>query len=360
MAKKRELKYTEAIKEATDLCLKEYPTSFIIGPGVPDPKGTFGTTLKLVDKYGQDRVLDMPLSENGITGICIGAALTGMRPILVHQRIDFTLLALDEIVNNAAKWHYMFGGISSIPMVVRTIIGRGWGQGSQHSQNLQALYTHIPGLKVIMPSTPYDAKGLFISSVVDNNPIIFIDHRWLYNITGYVPEGTYQVPIGKAKIIRKGSDITIASTSYMTLESIKASKIIEKEGVDPELIDIRTLKPLDSDTIIKSVRKTGRFMILDSGWKSGGFASEVITKVVENTFTNLKTSPQRICLPDIPTPTTRGLTRYYYPNTKDIVQTVLKMLEWKSNDIKSVISKSMKREKNIPWDIPDLTFTGPF
>ena len=355
----RKIKYAAAVREAIDLCMKKYPSIFIIGPSVPDPKGVFGTTLKLVDKYGYGRVLDMPLSENGITGVCIGAALTGMRPIMIHQRIDFALLAMDEIINNAAKWHYMFGGKSNVPMVIRLIIGRGWGQGAQHSQNLQALFAHIPGLKVVMPTTPYDAKGLLISSVEDNNPVIFIEHRWLYNIKGYVPTGMYRVPIGKAKIVKKGEDITIASTSYMTIESIRASNILEKVGISTEIVDIRTLKPLDRNLIASSIRKTGRLLVVDSGWKSGGFASEIIASAVESDFKDMSCAPQRICLPDIPTPTTRALIRYFYPTYADIAKKVAKMLNKGEKRIDDLLSKD-KKGKLLPCDVPDLSFTGPF
>ena len=355
----RLIKYAEAVREGLDLCLERDHSVFVIGPGVPDPKGVFGTTLNLVDKYGPDRVMDMPLSENGVTGVCIGAAVTGMRPIMVHQRMDFVLLAIDELVNNAAKWHYIFGGRSGVPLVIRLIIGRGWGQGAQHSQNFQALFAHIPGLKVVMPSTPYDAKGLLISSVEDNNPVIFIEHRWLYDMEGHVPEEMYRVPIGKANIVREGQDITIASTSYMTIESIKASRILEKLGISPEIVDIRSIKPLDIDLIIESVKKTGRLIVVDSGWKSGGIAGEVITSVVEAAFDYLQYKPQRITLPDIPTPTSHSLTRYYYPTYVDIVNTVATMTG--ADKDKAELRKILKSEESdIPRDVPDMSFTGPF
>ena len=212
MTKLREITYAEAIAEAISQSMEKDPSVFIIGEGVPDPKAIFGTTKGLVEKYGSDRVLDMPVSENALTGVCIGTALRGMRPIMVHQRLDFVLLAMDQIVNNSAKWHYMFGGQTSVPFVVRAVIGMGWGQGAQHSQNIQAIFTHIPGLKVVMPATPYDAKGLLISSIQDNNPVIFIEHRWLHHIRGHVPTEVYNVPIGKAEII-KGSENYVHSVS---------------------------------------------------------------------------------------------------------------------------------------------------
>ena len=358
MENTRELKYSEAIREAIDICMQRDTSVFVIGEGVPDPKGIFGTTVGLIDKYGDSRVLDMPLSENALTGVCIGAALNGMRPIMTHQRMDFTLLSMDEIINNSAKWHYMFGGCSSVPLVIRMIIGRGWGQGAQHSQNLQALFAHIPGLKVVMPTSAYDAKGLLISSVEDNNPVIFIEHRWLHNITGYVPENMFRVPIGKAKIVNEGTDITIASNSYMTIESIKAANLLKQIGVNVEVVDLRTIKPLDKDLIIKSVKKTRRLLVVDSGWKSYGVAAEIIAGVIEENFYDVKCAPQRICLPDLPTPTSSGLTKYYYPNHRNIIKKVLLMLERGEKEVNDLLS--IEQENEIPLDVPDLTFTGPF
>ena len=208
----RQLKYVEAIREAINLCMEVDPNVYVIGEGVPDPKGIFGTTTGLQQKYGAERVLDMPLSEDGMTGMAIGSALTGLRPILTHQRVDFALLSMNQIVNNAAKWHYMFGGQTCVPLVIRMAIGMGWGQGAQHSQSLQAWFAHVPGLKVVMPVTPYDAKGLLISSIEDDNPVIFLEHRWLHNTFGDVPEGIYRVPLGQGRIARRGKDITIAAT----------------------------------------------------------------------------------------------------------------------------------------------------
>ena len=227
----RELKFFEALREATDLCMSRDPNVYVMGLGVPDPKGIFGTTLGLEKKYGSNRVLDMPASESAMTGAAMGSALVGLRPILTHQRLDFVMYAMDQIVNHAAKWHYMFGGRAKIPLVIRLVVGRGWGQGAQHSQSLQAWFAHVPGLKVVMPATAHDAKGLLIASVEDDNPVIFIEHRWLHNISGPVPEGIYRVPLGQAKVVREGTDLTIAALSYMTLESVRAAEMLAKEGI---------------------------------------------------------------------------------------------------------------------------------
>ncbi len=353
----RELKYFQALNEAIDLCMADDPMVYIMGLGVPDPKGIFGSTLGLQQKYGNTRVMDMPASENGMTGVAIGSALVGMRPIITHQRIDFAMLAMEQMVNQAANWHYMFGGQVSVPLVIRMIIGRGWGQGPQNSQSLQAWFAHIPGLKVVMPTTPYDAKGLLISSIKDNNPVIFIEHRWLYNISGQVPEGVYEVPVGEAKIARQGKDITIAAASYMTLESIRAADVLAKSGVSVEVVDIRTIKPLDESLILGSVKKTGRLIVADTGGVVGGIGAEVAARAAEKAFHDLKCPVKRIGLPDCPTPTSPGLTRNYYPTAGNIVTAVKDMLGLKEA---IDIGELELLDESIPHDVPDKYFTGPF
>jgi acetoin:2,6-dichlorophenolindophenol oxidoreductase subunit beta len=351
----RELKFNQAINEAIDVCMMKDSAVYIMGLGVPDPKGVFGSTLGLQHKFGNMRVMDMPASENAMTGVAIGSALAGMRPVMTHQRIDFVLLAMEQIVNQAANWHYMFGGQASIPLVIRMIIGRGWGQGPQHSQSLQAWFAHVPGLKVVMPTTPYDVKGLLIASIEDSNPVIFIEHRWLYNIKGYVPKGIYRIPLGEAKIARRGKDLTIVATSYMTLEALRASEILRKDGIDTEVIDIRTLKPLDKKTIFDSVRKTRHLIVLDTGWKAFGFASEIIAAVTEEAFGALKAAPVRITLPDAPAPTSPALANQYYPRAIHIVAAARKMLGLKYDIFMEQVSRAV-----TPLDIPDKSFTGPF
>ena len=351
----RLITYAQAINEAIYQCMDSDPSVYLMGLGVPDPKGIFGSTQGLQNKFGQNRVLDMPVSENGMTGVSIGSALTGMRPIMTHQRIDFALLAMEQIANQASNWHYMFGGKSCVPIVIRLIIGRGWGQGPQHSQSLQSWFAHIPGLKVIMPTTPYDVKGLLISSINDNNPVIFIEHRWLYNISGYVPQSMYDIQIGKPKIVKEGNDITIAATSYMTLEALKASEILTSMGIHAEVIDVRTLKPLDYSIIMQSVRKTGRFVAVDTGWKTLGFASELVARITETVFDSLKSRPVRITLPDCPTPTSPELAKSYYPRALDIVDRVQDLIGKR----KSIRMRDTEHS-TIPIDVPDKSFTGPF
>lgn len=350
----RQIKYHQAINEAIRQCMVKDVSVYLMGLGVPDPKGVFGSTVGLQEKFGNKRVMDMPLSENGMTGVAIGSALVGMRPIMTHQRIDFALPAMEQIVNQAANWHYAFGGRMSVPLVIRMIIGRGWGQGAQHSQSLQALFAHIPGLKVVMPVTPHDVKGLLIASVEDNNPVIFIEHRWLYNTIGDVPEAVYRVPLGKAKIMRSGSDVTIVGISYMTLEALRAADILAQEGIRAEVIDVRTLKPLDEELILNSVRKTGRIIVADTAWKTGGFSAEIVARLTESAFNFLKSPPQRVTLPDCPTPTSRALSDHYYPRADRIVMAARKMM-------------GMGSETPIPFmttdvalDVPDKSFIGPF
>ena len=296
----------------------------------------------------------MPCSENGMTGVAIGSALVGMRPIMTHQRVDFAILAMEQIVNQAAKWHYMFAGQKCVPLVIRILIGRGWGQGPQHAQSLESWFAHIPGLKVVAPSTPYDAKGLLIASIKDNNPVIFFEHRWLHNIIGDVPEESYTVPIGKGKIVQEGSDVTIVTFSYMVLEALKAAEFLKKFGINCEIIDLRTLRPLDTDIFLKSVQKTGRLVVVDNDWKTGGIGAEIVSLVVENNMQCLKEPPKRIGFPECPSPTSPALSNLYYPSAKDIVKVTMHVMKREINE------SEIPQMHSGPLDIPDISFTGPF
>lgn len=350
----RAITFSRAINEAIDQSMARDSRVYIMGLGVPDPKGVFGSTLRLQDKYGDERVLDMPTSENGMTGVAIGSALVGLRPIMTHQRVDFALLAIEQIVNQAAKWHYMFGGQLSVPLVIRMVIGRGWGQGPQHSQSLQSWFAHVPGLKVVMPATPHDAKGLLIASIEDDNPVIFLEHRWLYNISGPVPDRFYSVPLAKAHVVCRGADVTIATCSYMTLEAVRAGEILAREGVEAEVIDLRTLSPLDDELLFASVRKTGRLIVADTGWKSFGIGAEVIARTVEAVLSDLKCPPRRVSLPDCPTPTSPALAGAFYPRAAQLAATALRMLG------RAVDEDALEPRPATPLDVPDPTFAGPF
>lgn len=324
----RGITYREAIKEALTQLMENDRRVFIMGEGVDDAAGIFGTTKGLHLRFGRKRVIDTPIAENGMMGVAIGAALGGMRPIVVHQRMDFLPLCMDQIINHLSKWKYMFGGKINVPLTVRSIIGRGWGSGAQHSQSLQALFAHIPGLKVIMPATPYDAKGLLISSVKDKSPIIFIEHRWLYEHVGYVPKKMYSVPIGQGIVRRKGKDATVVGISFMVFEAIKASKILQKENIDVEVIDLRSLKPLDEDLLFKSVKKTKRLIIADTGWKTCGVAAEIAARTSEKLFKFLEAPIMRVSLPDVPTPASSVLEKVFYPGVKEIISAVKKVIKF--------------------------------
>jgi pyruvate dehydrogenase E1 component beta subunit len=346
--------FTAAINEALHIAMKQDSKVICFGLGVDDPKRIFGTTNTLQEKFGEDRVFDMPTSENGMTGFGVGVSLTGYRPVMVHQRLDFFLLAMDQLVNSAAKWHYMFGGQCSVPIVIRLIIGRGWGQGPTHSQNLHAWFAHIPGLKVVMPTTPSDAKGLLLESIFDDNPVLFLEHRWLHNAEGQVPLGDYRVPIGKTRIAREGTDITIVSMSYMTVEALQAAAYLEKFGISCEILDLRTIRPIDWPAIFNSIEKTKKLIVLDTGIETGSVAGEIIAKVCMNFFSVLKVPPVRIAMPDNPEPTSFGLTKHYHPTSEQIIQKIGNMFSM-SIDVTDLVQR-----RKHPHDVPGDWFKGPF
>lgn len=318
----RGVSYQNAIREAQLQLLEKDDRVFLMGEGIDDPGGIFGTTVGLAEKFGKNRIMDIPIAENGLTGVAIGAAVAGMRPIFIHMRMDFLPMCMDQIINHAAKWNYMTGGQINVPLVIRSIIGRGWGSAAQHSQALHALFTHIPGLKVVIPSTPYDVKGLLIAAVEDGNPVMFIEHRWIYNYIGYVPEEMYTVPIGKGIIRKTGRDVTVVALSQMVYEAMKASKTLEGEGIDVEIVDPRSLKPLDEELILDSVKKTGRLVIADVACKTGGVGAEIACRVAESAFQYLKSPVKRVNFPDAPTPCSPVLEDAYYPDHKDIENAV--------------------------------------
>lgn len=316
---KRNLQYSLAINEALHQMMSDDESVFLMGQGVKSLWYVGNTTRGLLEKFGAERVIDTPVSENAMTGAAVGAAVVGMRPVVVHPRVDFMLYALDPIINEAANWHYMFGGKSSVPVVIWGIINRGGEQAAQHSQALHSLFAHIPGLKVVMPSTPYDAKGLMIAAVRDENPVIYIDDRWLYSQEGLVPRESYSVPIGRGVVRRRGKDITLVTVSHPVLNSLKAAKLLAAEGIDVEVIDLRSLKPVDEALMYKSLKKTGRLVIVDGGWKTCGFSAEIAALVSENMFKCLKAPIYRVTLPDTPAPASCVLEEEYYIRTDDIV-----------------------------------------
>jgi len=290
-----------------------------------------------------------------MTGVAVGAALAGLRPVMTHQRLDFFLLALDQLVNAAAKWHYMFGGKQSVPITIRLIVGRGWGQGPTHSQNLQSWFAHIPGLKVVMPTTAEDAKGLLLESIFDPNPVVFIEHRWLHNSVADVPTGDYRVPIGRLRTMRTGTDVTIVSMSYMTIEAMHAADFLARRfGVSAEVLDLRTIRPIDWHGIFESVRRTGRLLVLDSGFTTGSVAGEVIARVSMELFNELSGPPRRLAMPDIPEPTSPALTKGFYVRAGDVVNAALGLL------CKPNVSVIDEIPEPVPHDVPGSWFKGPF
>ena len=320
----RVLSYMEALHEALSLALELDPKVLVLGQGVNDPKGMFGVTTGLHEKFGKDRVFDTPLSEEGMTGICTGASMNGLRPVYMHNRPDFLLLAFNQIVGHASKIHYMDNGETNVPLVIWSAIGRGWGSGSQHSQAIQGLLLGVPGLKIVMPSTPHDAKGLMLSAIADNNPVLIFEHRWSMRNKGVVPEGAYKISLGKGIYRRKGNDLTIVGTSHILELAIKAAD--ELEGITADVIDLRTIKPLDEKIIIDSLQKTGRILIVDTGWEMGGVCAEIGCMVAEKGFSFLKGPVRRLGLSDIPSPAGFTLEQYYYPDVKKITNVIKDMV----------------------------------
>lgn len=350
---KKKIKFSDAINEALIFSLKRDKNLLCYGLGINDPKRTFSTTNELFEKFGKKRVFEVPNSENTIMGISVGAAIGGVRSIITHQRLDFFLLAMDQLVNSAAKWKYMFGRKKSLPITIRLIIGRGWGQGPTHSQNLQSWFYHIPGLKIVCPSNPMDAKKLLINSIFDPNPVIFLEHRWLHNIYGKDNKPKVE-KLELRSVLKTGKDLTIISTGYLTIEALKASEILKSNfGLDIEIIDLKIIKPLNLNLILKSLKKTKRIICLDTGMTSGSISSDIVSKISSKLFKELKSPPIIMGLPDVPIPSTY-LGAKFYVNYKDIIFKILDIMK-----IKNKVNKKIFK-LNGPIDIPGNWFKGPF
>ena len=315
----RRLGYGLAINEATTQLMESDSRIVVIGQGLWSPWYIGNSMVQLEKKFGKERVIDSPVSESGVTGVGVGAALAGLYPIVVHPRMDFMILASDQIFNQAAMWHYMFGGAVNVPIVIRGIINRGGEQAAQHSQSLQSWYAHHPGLKVVMPATAYDAKGLFISAVRDPNPVIYIDDRWLYSSEDDVPEDMYEVPIGSGKVRRQGNDVTLVAISAMVPLAMEAATMAAEEGIDVEVIDPRSVRPLDEEMIIHSVRKTGRLVVAELAWRHCSISSEIIAICAERAFNHFRAPARRVTLPECPAPASRSLEQAYYPTARAIL-----------------------------------------
>lgn len=319
----RRLSYAAAILEAHQQLMATDPRVFVIGQGLWSPWYVGASMTDLDVDFGRDRVLDTPVSENATTGAAVGAALVGMRPIVVHPRMDFMLLAVDPIVNQAANWSYLFGGRAPCPVVIRSIINRGGEQGAQHSQAVHAMFAHVPGLKVVMPASPHDAKGLLVAAVNDGNPVMYIDDRWLYDEEGDVPEALYEVPIGTAVTRRAGTDVTIVALSYLVPESLAAAEELARQDIDAEVIDLRSVSPWDRVAVIASVKKTARLVVADPGWRTSGMSAEIAATVAEAVRLE---GVRRVTLPDTPAPVATPLEQAYYPRAADVVAAVLSLI----------------------------------
>lgn len=323
---KRVLTFAEALREATQQEMLRDHRVFVMGQGIVDFKGFYGTTLGLADRFGGDRVLDTPLSEDAMTGVAIGAALAGMRPIHTHIRMDFMLLAMNQIVNIAAKCRYMYGGQVCVPLVIRGVIGRSWGQGAQHSQGLHALFMHVPGLRVVAPTTPYDGKGLLLQSIRDDNPVIFIEHRLVHNQRGHVPEQDYTVPFGQARVLAEGRHITLVGISHAVIECMRARACLAEIGIEAEVIDPVSLSPLDVESIARSVKKTGHLVVVDSSWTFCGATGEIVTAVAERLGGSIAFRFDRLGFAPVVCPTTKCLENLFYPNAADIAERAHRLL----------------------------------
>ena len=319
-AKVRELTYSQAIQEAMAIALESDPRVFLMGEDIGVYGGAFQVTGDLVERFGTDRVIDMPISELGGAGVAVGAAMTGMRPIFEFQFSDFATLAMEQIVNQAAKMRYMLGGEISVPLVMRFPAGSGTGAAAQHSQSLEAWLAHVPGLKVIQPATPHDAKGMLLAALEDPDPVMIFEHKLLYKMKGPVPEGHYTVPIGKANVVREGKDVTVVATSIMVHKSLEAAEALKSEGIDVEVIDLRTIRPIDRETVIASVKKTSRLLCVYEAVKTMGIGAEISAMIAESeAFDYLDAPIIRLGGIDSPIPYNPQLEKAAVPQVSDII-----------------------------------------
>jgi len=347
MPQERVLSWPQAVCEATDQAMAADPSVLLFGLGVDDHKAILGTTQDLARKYGPSRVFDTPLSEDAMTGVAIGLALAGMRPIHVHIRMDFLMLAMNQLVNMAAKTSYIYGGQEHVPLVVRAIIGKSWGQGAQHSQALHSFFMHVPGIKVVAPATPYDAKGCLTAAIRDDNPVLFVEHRLLYFLKCPVPQESYSVPPGKARIVAAGKDVTLVGISHMQLECFRARIYLEEMGVSAELIDPIWLSPLDMDTIVDSVRRTRRLCVVDNGWLTCGASAEIVARVCE-TLQGERIQVKRLGFAPVPCPPTPPLENLFYPDARRIASAA------------HALVRGAERLPDERADLKSAEFKGPF
>ncbi len=346
----RIISYVDAVREAADQEMERDPAVIQFGLDVDDPKAIQGTTRGLLQKYGPERVFGTPLSEDAMTGVAIGMALAGLRPIHVHIRMDFLMLAMNQLVNIAAKSHYMYGGQVHLPLVVRSMIGKSWGQGAQHSQGLYSFLMHVPGLKVVAPTTPYDAKGCLMAAIRDDNPVMYVEHRILHFQKGPAPEQAYTVPPGKARVAVQGDDITLVGISYMQIECLRAQRYLESAGIRAEVIDPIWLTPLDIETIVESAQKTGRVIVVDNGWTTCGASAEIVAQVAERLPGNRHIQLKRLGFAPVSCPPTPTLEALFYPNGRTIASAAYDLVKGGSNHW-------LPEERA---DLREIEFRGPF
>jgi pyruvate dehydrogenase E1 component beta subunit len=318
----RPITYAQAINEALQQAMELSPDVVVMGQLVDYKSGVFGTTTGLVERFGAERVRDFPVSENLMTAAALGASLTGLRPVIVHQRLDFMIYSLDAIVNWLDLWRFKSNGQSGVPVTIRAIVGKGWGQGPQHSKNLQAWFAHLPGLRVAVPATAYDAKGLLLDSIFSENPAVFIEGRSLFSMTADVPQQPYRIRFGEAAVLRKGRDVTVVALGNQVPLAVRVATELAGSGVEAEVIDLRTLSPWDQTTVCESVERTGRLVVADPAWRAFGAAAEVIATVAENCAGKLRAAPRRVTLPDSHTPMSSALEEVYYPNEKTMADAI--------------------------------------
>ncbi|MBI5202847.1 MAG: alpha-ketoacid dehydrogenase subunit beta [Elusimicrobia bacterium] len=319
-------KFGDAIHAALTHAMETDPSVYVMGIGVDDHRAVFGSTKGLVDRFGPERVFDTPIAEGAMTGIAIGSALAGMKPVHIHIRTDFLYLAMDQLCNMAAKWRSMFGGVMNVPIVVRAVIGKSWGQGAQHSQALQSLFMHVPGLKVAMPTTAADAQDLLIAGIQDPNPVLLFEHRLLFDLQSEVDESFPVLPFKRTVVRRKGSDLTIVANSYMVVEALKAAEFLSAHGIEAEIVDPVTLVPLDDAPILASVKKTGRLMIVDTGWTTCGVSAEIAAVAAEKAFSSLKAPVRRLGMQPVACPVSKPLEKLFYADGDAIARAAFAMV----------------------------------
>jgi len=316
------LTYREAIARATALEMERDPRVFLFGLDVDDHKRIYGSTNGLLERFGPERIFGTPLSEDAMTGLALGAALSGLRPIHVHIRADFLLLGMNQLANLISSARYLSAGQLEVPLVIRAVVGRGWGQSSQHSKSMHSIFAHFPGLKVVMPATPNEAFGLTLAAIRDDNPVVVLEHRWLYDIEGSVEDDGRAIPIGPPTTLRRGTDVTVVATSWMTVEAMRAAEILARRGVEIEVLNAHSVSPFDDEPVLESVSRTGHCIVADNDWLHCGFSAEIAARVMEKCFHELKSPVARIGWEFVPCPTARNLEDRFYHNAETIIRHV--------------------------------------